>query len=470
MKARMLAAVLALGVCASGAWAEDLHPRDLTYDELTFQPPEPQVRTLRQGIKVILMPDRSLPLIRVAGRLKAGGFLEPEGKLGLAQLTATVARTGGAGARSAEELDEALEFAAATLEMGADWESATLGASALSRDTDLLLEVLGDVLRRPRFQADRLELARSKMLAGLRQEDDNPSTIARRELYKVVYGAGHPFARRETPETLRSITVDDLKAFHRKWFAPRNLLLGFAGDFEPDALVTRLEALFEGWTGAAPPALPKPEALFPQPGVYLVRKDLEQTTVRMCHLGLPRQDPDYPACQVMNRILGLGTFTSRMGIEIRSNRGLAYSVGSGIFEGNGPGPFIAVAQTKAASTHEVVGLMKEIIAGMSVGDITEKELSDAKNTLLNQWVFEFESPDKVVSTRVEHEFYGYPADTLKEYPRKIAAVTAADVVRCAQRYLRPSDLAVMLVGDPDKMGKPLGELGPVTEIALPKYD
>jgi predicted Zn-dependent peptidase len=325
------------------------------------------------------------------------------------------------------------------------------------------------VLSAPKFAPEKIEEVRQQMLDTIRRQNDEPGPIARRELKKIVYGPASAWARTPTPESVRSITRDDLVAFHERYYRPNHLILGVAGDVEADAWMARLEKVLEGWVKGEAPELPAPTTLAPQPGVYLAEKDVNQTTVRMGHLGLPLMHPDYHACLVMNRILGIGTFTSRMGVEIRSNRGLAYSVGSGIFEGRGPGMFLAVAGTKAPSTHEVATLMQEIIKGMHDG-VTEAELADSKQTLLNQWVFEFDSSAKVVGTKVEHEFYGYPADTLEEYPRKIAAVTREDVQRAARAHLRPADMAVLLVGDPAKFATPLEKFGKVQKVTLPAIE
>lgn len=460
-----LASVLASLLAAAGA-AEALHPRDLRYPPLAFEGIRPQVLQVDPGVTLIVLEDHELPTVSMTGMLRAGDSLDPPGKVGLAELTAELLRTGGAGRWGGDELDEELDFVAATVRFSTDTEALTLEASSLKRDQELLLDAVVAMLRQPRFEAEKLEVARARMLDELRRQNDEPSGLARRELKKILYGPESPWARTPTAEGLRSISRDDLVAFHRRWVAPNHLILGITGDVTAAELQGQLQTRLAGWAKGEVPERPAPTRQGPRPGLYLARKDLNQTTVRMGHLGLPQLHPDYPACQVLNRILGIGTFTSRMGIEIRSNRGLAYSVGSGLFEGRGPGMFLAVAGTKAESTHEVVGLMKQIIAGMGAGDITDEELESAKSTLLNQWVFEFEGGDKIVSKKVEHQFHAYPADYLEEYPRKISAVTKEDVVRCARTHLRPAELAVLLVGDPGKMGRPLEELGSVSEVEL----
>ena len=463
---RVLTAATALLVLAAAGSAEPMHPRDLEFPELRFEGIEPQTRSTSQGTTVILLEDHELPTVQVSAMFRAGSAYDPPGKEGLADMTASLVRTGGAGRWSGDELDEALDFVASSVSLDAGVEAATVSGRTLTRDLELFTEVLGAVMTQPRFSSEKIEEVRSQMLDTLRRQNDEPGPIARRELKKIIYGAESPWARTPTPASVRAITRDDLVAFHGKYYRPNHLILGVAGDVQAEALIARLEEVFQGWKPGTVPDLPAPTVQGPKPGVYLAEKDVNQTTVRMGHLGLPLMHADYHACLVMNRILGIGTFTSRMGVEIRSNRGLAYSVGSGIFEGRGPGMFLAVAGTKAPSTHEVTTLMKKIIGGMHDG-VTQAELSDAKQTLLNQWVFEFDSSAKVVGTKVEHEFYGYPADTLEEYPRKIAAVTRADVQRAARAHLRPADLAVLLVGDPAKFETPLAQFGEVQKVTLP---
>lgn len=470
MRPITLPTLLALACLASGLRAEALHPSTLTYPQLEFRPLTPQRFTTRQGITLVVMEDHELPTVNLSLMLRAGDSLDPPEKVGMAELTAEVMRTGGAGEWTGDQLDEVLDNAAVSLGWSTRVESALGQGRCLTRNLDLLLRALRAQLMEPRFAADKVEVARQAMFEALRRQNDEPGPIARRELKKIVYGSRTPWARTPTKAGVASITRDDLVDFHRRYYRPNHLLIGISGDVVGEEIRQRIERLFEGWQKGQVPDLPAPTEQAPQPGVYLVRKDLNQTTVRMGHLGLPLHHPDYHACQVMNRILGLGTFTSRMGIEIRSNRGLAYSVGSGIFQGRGPSMFIAIAQTKAASTHEVVGLMREIIAGMSSGDLTEKEMADAKKTLLNQWVFEFEKSEKIVDQKVEHVFYQFPDDFLEQYPAKIAAVTREDVLRCAREHLRPQDLAVFLVGSPEQMGRPLAELGTVTEVPLEQVE
>lgn len=457
--------VLALGLPLP-AGAEALHPKDLKFPSLVFEPSDPRKVVTKGGITLILMEDHELPLVEIAGKLRAGSYLDPAGKTGLAELTAAVARIGGAGARGGDQLDQDLEQVAAGVELSAGREAVEIHASGLSRNLDFLLDVLRDVLVSPRFEAAKLEQRRGEMLEAIRRENDEPSPIARREHNKVMYGPDSPWARTPTMESVKGLTRDDLVAFHKARYLADSLILGVAGDFDADALVAAVEARFAPMPRGTRPDLPGPETLKARGGVYLARKAVTQSTVRLGHFGLPRLHPDYAACQVMNRILGIGTFTSRMGVEIRVKRGLAYSVGSGIFEGGGPGLFVAVAQTKAESTHEVVEVAKKIIAGMGAGDVSDTELEDAKKTLLNQWVFEFDSQAKIVASRVEQDFYGYPADYLREYPKKIQAVTKEDVVKAARTHLRVDDLSTFVVGDPDKLGRPLAELGAVTEIKL----
>lgn len=464
-----LAGSLALGIAGS-IWAETeaLHPKDLSFPELTFEPIRPKRVVLPSGMTVILLEDHELPTLVVSGLIRGGDSQESADRLGMTEMLTESMRSGGAGRFGSKELDEALDFVAAQIELGSDRESLSFSGQALSKDQDLFFEALAAILLEPRFEKDKVELARAGILEGIRRQNDQPGPLARREHYKLLFGKDNPWARTAVPKTVEAVTRAELLAFHKKVVHPKNIYLGVAGDFDPEALEAKLTKLFPKSTASFRPESPEPVDPKFQPGTYLIRKEGNQTTVRMGHMGLPRLHPDFYAAQVMNRILGIGTFTSRMGIEIRSNRGLAYSVGSGIFESNSGGVFLAVAQTKAESTFETTRLMREIIAGMQADDITDEELSNAKSTLLNQWVFEFDSPTKIVSTKVSHEFYGYPADYLEEYPKKIREVTKADVVRVARSHLRPDRMVVLWVGNPEAFGGEIPE--GVTEVPLERFD
>ena len=182
--------------------------------------------------------------------------------------------------------------------------------------------------------------------------------------------------------------------------------------------------------------------------------------------GMKRHSPDEYAVEVMNRIFGNGTFTSRLGLEVRSNRGLAYYVFGAVFEDPDPrqGMLLAIAGVRADKTYEAVTVMRDIIAKMSTQPITDAEFNTAKDMIINSFIFNYTSPEQIVSQQSFLSFMGYPDDYLETYIDRIRAVTKEDVLRAAKKYLDPKELRIMVVGDPEIVKKPLSELGKVKEL------
>jgi predicted Zn-dependent peptidase len=211
-------------------------------------------------------------------------------------------------------------------------------------------------------------------------------------------------------------------------------------------------------------ALPGPEL---KPAVYLVQKDINQSVIRMGHLGIDKSNPDIYALRVMDFILGRGGFDSRLMSEVRTSQGLAYNVESDFSIGRRyPGTFVAETETKAESTAKAIGLIKRIIAGMTERPVTETELVQAKDSIISSFIFGFTNSASVVNQQAMLDYYGYPKGYLENYRKKIASVTREDVLRVARKYLHPEAMILVVVGDEKKFDKPLSVLGKVTEINL----
>ncbi len=445
------------------------HPSELPPPQpLKYSPPKVERVTLKNGLVVFLLEDHELPLINATAYVRVGSIYDPPDKAGLAGLVGSVMRTGGTKTRSGDDLDENLEFLAASVETGMSEESGTASLSVLSKDLDKGLGIFADVLMNPAFRQDKLDLAKTQTVEGIRRRYDNPGEIARWEFRKIVWGKESPWARRSTVETVSRITRDDLIAFHQKYYHPNSVLLGVSGDFRKDDLIARLEKVFAGWQSTAIqlPEVQKENPDF-KPGVYAVSKNVSQSTIRIGHVGMQRNSPDQYAAAVLNEIFGAGPFTSRLGAEVRSNQGLAYAVFGSILDGVNGGMFLTVCQTKAETTSRAVALMKNIIARIQTDPITDQEMADAKNALINSFIFKYASPFQIVSQKVSLKYDGYPDDYLETYIDHIQKVTKDDVLRVAKAYIHPDKLAFFVLGQPEKYDKPLTEFGPVTAITLP---
>ncbi|MFZ3209043.1 MAG: pitrilysin family protein [Geobacteraceae bacterium] len=455
---------VALAACTAPHAAVD--PRTLAFPTLRFEIPKSERVQLENGMVVYLLEDHELPLVNVTAYVKTGSIYEPSAKAGLAGITGAVIRSGGTMDIAPEQLDAELEFMASSVESGIGADAGNVAFTTLTKNLDRTLELFGQVLMHPAFREDRVALVRNRTIEALRRENDDPKGIADRELMKALY-LGHPLGRVPTIETVKGITRDDLVEFHRRFYRPGAVMLAVAGDFRRDDLLAKLRALFAEWN-AAPTDLPKisePNLNVP-PQVLLARKELNQSVIRMGHLGIDKGNPDLYAIRVMDYILG-GGFTSRLTTEIRTNQGLAYNVGSRFDVGRSfIGAFIAETETKTGSTAKAISLMRGIIDGMTKAPVTDGELKLAKESIINSFMFGFAKPDAVVNQQLRLEYYGYPAGYLENYRDKIALVGKEDVLRVAKKYLHTDAMVLTVVGDDRKFDQPLSSFGEVTEIKL----
>lgn len=445
-------------------------------DELKYPPIKTRIPgtkrvTLSNGMVVHLLPDRELPVFNVAAMIRVGARWEPEDKAGLASLTGAAIRSGGTRTLPPEELDERLEMIGGSVETSIGEESGSAMLSVLSRDIGVGLELFADVIRNPAFDEERLELARARMLDSIRRQNDDPQEIASRELRELLY-AGTPYGRTPTVESVKSITREDVMAFHEKYFVPQNFILGVTGDFDPEEIIAKLEEVFAGWSGPDPeyPAV-EPAKEGGEGGVYIAEKNLKQSVVRMGLLALRRTDPDYFAFKVMNHILGGSGFSSRLVETVRTDHGLAYSVWSYHFGGRMEiGSVRLGAETKTGSTAKTIRLMLKEARRIREERVSPEELEQAKDSIVNSFIFIFDTPQRLMSQRLVVDYYGYPEDYLETYRDKIMEVSADDVLRVARKYLRVGELKIVVVGDPSGFDGPLSEFGGVERIDLEDFE
>lgn len=244
--------------------------------------------------------------------------------------------------------------------------------------------------------------------------------------------------------------------------------MSFIGDFDAAAMEQRLRAAFASWPrGPQAPKAPSAFANAAKPGLYFIAKDeVTQANISMVHPGTTRDNPDYPALAVLNEIFS-GGFSGRLMTNLRSQKGLTYGVGGGVGANwDYPGLFRVSMATKSGSTLESLAALRAEIAKLTTAPVTEQELSLAKESILNAFVFQMDTRAKALSQRVLLEFYGYPADWYTTYPAKIEKVTAADVQRVAKKYVHPDQLAVLVVGNEADFEKPLASLGTVTPVDI----
>jgi predicted Zn-dependent peptidase len=310
---------------------------------------------------------------------------------------------------------------------------------------------MSDVALRPTFPPEELERLRQERLVTLLQSRDDPGTIASLAFSRVLFGAAHRFGTMTigTAESIKGFTAEDLRNRYREVFRPDTSTLIVVGDIRPDQVLEQLESAFGGWKGDRPASPPVTLEAPPQPPrreVYLIDKsDAPQSEIRIGWIGVPRSTPDYFPILVMNTVLG-GSFTSRLNSNLREEHGYTYGASSSFDMRVAPGPFVAGAAVQSDKTAEALSeFFNELNAILKT--VPEDELRRAKNYVALRFPSGFETTGDVSRRLEEMLVYGLPETYFSDYVGNIQAVTAADVLRIAQKYIVPGRFLVVVVGD-----------------------
>ena len=432
------------------------------------QPPVPDRFELDNGMIVYLLEDHELPIIDISVRIRTGSLYEPADKVGLASITGAVMRTGGTTSKTGDELDEILENLAASVETGIGDDAGSASVSVLKEDLDTGLSILADILMNPAFREDKIELEKVQHRSGIARRNDNPGAITRREFSKLIHGADSPYARTTEYDTINSVTRDDLVAFYQKFFHPNNIILGVLGDFDSETMLTKIQEAFKGWEPAEIdlPEKPKISETYGKRVALVSKEDVNQTNIRMGHIGWLRKNEDYPALVVMSQILGIG-FSSRLINSIRVEKGLAYSVGNNYGAGyDVPGVFFIACGTKSEATVTAIKAILIEVEKMRAEEVTDQELKQAIDGFMNSSVFDYDTKGEILSRALRYEYHDYPQDFVEQLMAGIREVTKADVKRVAAEYLHPDKFTLIAVGKASDFDKPLNTLGEVTEVDI----
>ncbi|PYQ30945.1 MAG: hypothetical protein DMF57_14810, partial [Acidobacteria bacterium] len=428
--------------------------------------PQPKRVQLANGMVIFLMEDHELPLIRGTARIRGGSRDVPAARAGLVGIYGQAWRTGGTDTRTGDQLDDFLEARAAKVETNGGDDSTFVRLDVLRGDFDTVFPVFVDLLQHPAFRQDKIDLAKTQANTGISRRNDDPMGIGSREAVKLGYGADSPYARQPEYSTIASITRDDLLAFHKRFVQPNNIFLGLVGDFDTASMEQKLRQTFDSWPRGTEASRTAPtEIRAAKPGVYFITKDdVTQSNIYLVHAGVVRNNPDYYPLVVMNEIVG-GGFSGRLMNKIRSQMGLAYGVSGGVnAEWDHPGLFRVWMGTKSGTTMEAINAVRGEISNLTTGAFTEEELGQAKESILNAFVFTMDSKAKILNQQMTLEFYGYPANYWDQYAAAIGKVSVADVTRVARKYVQPNQAAMLVVGNQKDFDKPLTSLGTVTPI------
>lgn len=426
------------------------HPRELVFPPLSFSLPDPKPlrHVLRCGAVAYLAEDRELPLVRLHGGLRGGGYLDPKGKEGLASLTGALMRLGGTEKLGAKEFDERLEFLAAEVDCVIGDTTGSFGFDCLSKDLDEVLGLFSSMLRAPRFEEERVALVKRQTLDAMAERNDDAADVAAIEWGFLMREETHFENAYATKASIEAIAREDLARCRERLVHPRNMVVAVSGDFDAEAMIEKLEAAFADL--AARPFEPLPPVPAPREGpargFHLVEKDVPQAQVLIGGKGIRRDDPDAISFLVLNEILGGDSFTARLVRRIRSDEGLAYGVSSSFDPGvHYPGDYAIEFQTKSASVAHGLAIVFEELRRLRTDPVPEAELAGAKSGLVEKFPAYFPSRFATLATFAAEELSGRDPAYWSSWREKVAAVTAEDVLRAARR-IDLAAAAILVVG------------------------
>ena len=438
-------------------------PQRLKYTPLIFTPREPERVELENGMILYVLEDRELPVVNVSAVIRVGSAYDPEGREGLADITAHVMRTGGTRSMTGAEIDDILEFTAASISVSAGTDAASADLFVLKKDFDRIFQIFSDILIHPAFDDRKLELAKNLKIEELRRVADVPQKLAFREFRKALY-SGNPRGRLSTIESVGRIQKDDLEEFHKRFFFPRNVMMAVSGDVDRKEIIEKFRHHFADWRNDGHVQPVPPPAEKPASSIYYLHKEGPQSTIIVGFLAPEKKSPDSYPFTLLDFIVGSGGFRSRIFQDIRSNLGLAYSTGS-FYEGReGYGVFGSYAITKSEATGTVLSRLLQILQDIGHQQVLEDELAWAKNAIVNSFIFSFSSTDLIATQQMMTEFHGLPSDYLRAYRGRIEAVNREDVLRVAAQYLRDDRATTLVVGDEQKFDRPLSTFGDIHKI------
>ncbi len=467
--AGLAVAAAALIIGATPAQAQAKHWEKLKYPELRdFKIPKPEKYTMANGLTVLLIEDHDLPLIEVDVRVRTGSRLEPAEMAGLADTMGDVMRSGGAGTRSGDEIDEYLEGRGAEIETSVMTTVGVADMSCLKEDFNDVVRVLSDILRSPKFEQKKIDVSKNQAKAAIARRNDDPFGIMFREGERLVYGADSPYERMTEYATLTAFDRNDLMAFHAKYYVPNRTYIGVLGDFDSAAMKKSLEAVFGDWKKGPDfkDDLPPVQAAS-KGGIYHIEKDdMTQSNIYMGHLGIQRDDPDYYASRVMNEVLS-GSFAARLFNNIRTVKGLAYTVrGSLGANYDYPGTFALYMSTKTETTAASIDALLVEVDALLAAPPTEEEMKRARESLLNSFIFNYDTKSEVLSEQLTLAYYGYPSDFIEMFRNNIEKVSAQQIHELAKKRVKKDQLAILVVGKSEGVDRPLASFGKVNELDI----
>jgi zinc protease len=453
----LLVGVLPASGQDQAAWPSERPPRPLPARQASFPPYE--VRTLENGLQVVAVLHHEQPVVSMRMIVRAGSAHDPRDKAGLANLAASLMDQGTT-AKSAQQVNEEIDFMGGAMGTGAGTDLSFVNILVMKDSFEAGLRILSDTVRTPGFAPEEIERQKQQAISSMRVNFESPEFIADAVFDRLVYGV-HPYGVPQggTPDTIGSITRDDLMAFHRQYFAPNNAILAVVGDVTAEDAFASVQKVFGEWQRRDLPQSNFVAPPDPTRRVVVINKpDAVQTEVRAGHIGIKRNHQDYMPLNLTLRILG-GEGANRLHQVLRSERALTYGAKADMDTLLEAGDFEAATNTRSEATGEVLRLMVDEFWRLQRERVSERELGDAKAYITGSFPSTIEVPDAIATQVLNVLFYGLPVEQLQTFRERVNAVRPDDVERVARYYLRPDRLSIVLVGNAAAFSSQLKGLG-----------
>jgi zinc protease len=449
MRLTLVSLLVVVGGATPAAWAQEWPrsgwPAPLPSRRVPFPPYE--LRTLPNGLPVIVVPHHEQPSVSFRLIVKAGAMQEPSDKPGVASMAASLLNQGTT-TRSAATIADQIESAGGILGVGSGKELSYVNGAVIKDQTDLMLALASDMVQHPSFANEEITRLRRQIGSALTVSYDDPGYLANLVFNRLVFGL-HPYGRPSdgTPDSVGRITRADLEAFHRTWFAPNNAILAIVGDLTTEEAVAAATRAFGSWARKdLPEVRPTPPPAPARRLIVVDRPGSAQTEIRLGNVAIPRTHPDYLPLELAIRVLG-GEGANRLFSVLRTDRGLTYAASADVHALRDTGSFMAETNTRSATTAEALRLMMDECARLQRDAAESRELAGAQEFVSGNFPLTIETPAAIAEQVLSELFYGLDPKELDTYRERVKGVTVADVQRVARSFVRPDQLTIVLVGD-----------------------
>ncbi len=407
---------------------------------------------LSNGLTLFVLENHANPTVSISGSMRGGDFFSPVGKDGLAGITASMLNKG-TSRRTKLEIAESLESAGARASVSANTFTVSISGLSLSRDLPLIVSTLAEELREPVFPANELDKLKQRIIANIREDQDETRSRAYERLSQIVFKEDNPFhiyPADRTISEIESITADDLRGFYQKHYGAGSMILTVVGDVAPDDVRALIEKELGDWHGAAPPEVNLPVTPL-QPGTQrdvVAMKDKANCDVMIGHASrLRRSNPDYLQTIIANNALGESTLSSRLGLKVRDELGLTYGINSSFSKtGLGDGPFLIGVTVAPRNIDLAVDTSLEIVNDYIANGIRQEELDDEKSSLIGSFKIGLATNSGMAGQITGTEVFSLGVKYLDEYPSLISAITKEQVDEAIRKYIHPECATTVIAG------------------------